>query len=79
VSGEAHLLSVSETPLPLLEGFGYIGNDSQVSVVATYDIGCGVYTGKGMSELKSYTEAIRHLQLNTSQKPAFWETTPRHR
>jgi hypothetical protein len=39
----------------------------------------GAYTGKGMSELKSYTEAIRHLQLNTSQKPAFWETTARHR
>jgi hypothetical protein len=34
----------------------------------------GAYTGKGMSELKSYTEAIRNLQLNTTQKHAFWET-----
>jgi hypothetical protein len=31
----------------------------------------GAYTGKGMSELKSYTEAIRNLQLNTTQKHAF--------
>jgi hypothetical protein len=27
-------------------------------------------TGKGMSELKSYIETIRNLQLDTSQKQA---------
>jgi hypothetical protein len=29
-------------------------------------------TGKGMSELKSYIETIRNLQLETSQKQAIW-------